>query len=252
MFLNHLLAEEAKWEVGFGIGGITLPHYPGSDESLELILPVPYGSYKDDKTRLDRDGLRYDLFGIDNLDLSLSFGVGFPIDSEDNQAREGMEDLKPILEVGPSLKYWLFKNKESRLSLELPVRSAIAFDNFSTSNQGFAGDLKLNYEKKINNWTLSAFYRVLFADRKYHSQYYDVEQQFVTAERGFYQSRKGLSGTAFGLTARLRFDDYYFGVYSRYENLSNAANHDSPLLRTDHNLYFSAVFSWVFATSHSK
>jgi len=249
---SNLLAQEAKWEVGIGIGGITLPHYPGSDETLELILPVPYGSYKDDRTKIDRNGLHYDLFGINDLDLSLSFGVGFPIDSDENKAREGMQDLNPIFEVGPSFKYWLFKNKKSKLSLELPIRAAVAFDDFSTSNQGLTGDLKVNYEKKIDNWKLSAFYRMLFADRKYHSQYYDVDLPFVTPERSFYRSKKGISGHAIGFTASLRFDNYYFGLYSRYENLSNAANHDSPLLKSDHNLYFSAVFSWVFATNDSR
>jgi len=63
-----VLADDAKWEVGAGIGGITLPHYPGSDETLDLVLPVPYGSYEDGKTKIDRNGLSYNLFGIDNLD----------------------------------------------------------------------------------------------------------------------------------------------------------------------------------------
>lgn len=247
-----LLADDAKWETGVGIGGISLPHYPGSDERLELILPIPYGSYEDKKTIIDRDGINYNLFGLNNLDLSLSFGVGFPVDSEDNKARQGMNDLNPIFEMGPSFKYWLFKSTDRKLSLELPIRAAVAFDDLTAHDQGFAGDLKLNYVQKIQGWKLSAFYRFLFADRKYHSQYYDVEQQFVTAKRGFYRSRKGVSGNAIGFTASKRFGDFYFGLYTRYENLSNAANHESPLLKTDHNLYFSAAFSWVFASSDSK
>ena len=249
MHSTLILADDTKWEVGIGIGGITLPHYPGSDETLDLILPIPYGSYEDERTKIDRNGLNYNLFGINDLDLSLSFGVGFPVDSDKNKAREGMNDLEPIFEIGPSFKYWLLKNEESKLSLELPIRAAIAFDSLSTNDQGFTGDLKLNYTRKIQSWKLNVFYRLLFADRKYHSQYYDVDQQFVTAVRGFYQSRKGVSGNSIGFSARKRFGDFYFGLYTRYENLANAVNHESPLLKTDHNLYFSAAFSWVFSSS---
>ena len=244
-----IFADDAQWEVGAGIGTISIPHYPGSDESLELILPVPYRSYKDDRTKIDRNGLNYDLLGIDDLDLSFSAGFGLPIKSDDNKAREGMTDLDPVLEIGPALKYWLFNDPTNQLSIELPIRTALAFNDTSMRQQGFTGDLKLNYSHQYQGWKFNTFYRILYADKKYHQQYYQVEQQYVTPDRSFYLAKKGFSGDAIGVSISKRFGEFYIGIYTRYENLSNAVNKDSPLIKSTDNLYFSAVFSWVFASS---
>jgi len=50
-----------------------------------------------------------------------------PVKSADNRARQGMPDLDPTLEIGPSLNLFLLHSelKKTYLDLRLPVRPVI-------------------------------------------------------------------------------------------------------------------------------
>lgn len=246
---SNSLADDFEWEFGVGLAGITIPHYLGSDEELQLALPLPYGTYEDKKTQIDRDGLNYNLFGVKDLDLSFSVSLGLPVDSEDNKARNGMPDLDTLVEVGPALKYWLFRDQTHELSIVLPVRSAFAFDDFAISQEGITGSIDLNYTHQIKDWEFNGTYSVNFGDKKYHSQFYDVANQFVTADRDYFQAQKGVSSHSVSFYINRRWNKFYFGLYARSENLESAVNRNSPLVRKERNLYASVYFGWVFASS---
>ncbi len=246
---GNLLADEVRWEAGVGIGALSIPHYPGSDENQDLILPLPYGSYEDKKTKIDRSGINYNLFGVKDLDLSFSVAIGLPVNSKDNKARQGMKDLNALLEVGPAVKYWLYQTENNKLSFEVPARLAFNFDDFSASQSGFAGNVKLRYEYKNEGWKLNTTLSQKFADRDYLGRYYDVETAYVTPDRPAYRARKGNAGHSLTLGVSRRFGRFYIGFFNRYENLEHAANRESSLVKTRHNWYSSVLFSWVFASS---
>ncbi|WP_444997384.1 MipA/OmpV family protein [Aliikangiella sp. IMCC44359] len=246
---TNTVANDIKWEFGAGLATISIPHYLGSDEELNKVLPLPYGTYEDKKTKIDRNGFNYNLFGIRNLDLSFSIGIGLPVSSEDNKARAGMKDLKTLIEIGPAIKYWLIKDKLNRLSLELPIRTAFGFDDFSVNQQGITGGFDIKYVHNFSQWKFYSSYSINYGDQKYHTQFYEVAPQYVTANRNLYQAKKGISSHSFSLAVSKRWDQFYFGIFARAEDLKNAANIDSPLVKKEDNLYASIYFGWVFASS---
>ena len=53
-------ADQPLWELGMGAGGLRLPHYRGSDQSHDLLLPVPFAVYRGEIFRATREGARAD------------------------------------------------------------------------------------------------------------------------------------------------------------------------------------------------
>ncbi len=99
--------EHPLWELGVGVGAITLPDYRGSDESHTYVLPVPYFVYRGEHLKADRNGVRGMLYDSDKVDLNISISGTIPVHSKDNAARRGMADLKPAIEVGPTQARWV-------------------------------------------------------------------------------------------------------------------------------------------------
>ena len=99
--------ESGQWIFGAGLGGVVgVPEYIGSDETRNVLLPLPYISYNGPRLRISRSGITGKLFNSDKWFLSLSLSGAIPVDSKDNEARAGMEDLEAVIEYGPSLKYF--------------------------------------------------------------------------------------------------------------------------------------------------
>ncbi|MBL4827762.1 MAG: MipA/OmpV family protein [Spongiibacteraceae bacterium] len=74
----------------------------------------------------DRSGLRGFLYESERLDLSLSFSGSLPVNSQDNDTREAMDDLDLLLEAGPTLQYTLYENDTQRLRVDIPIRAAFS------------------------------------------------------------------------------------------------------------------------------
>ena len=91
------------WEAGGGAAVIDFPDYRGSDERHTFVLPVPYVVYRGEFLKIDRERVRGLFFKTDKAELDISLNGSVPVKSADNRARQGMPDLEPTLEVGPSL-----------------------------------------------------------------------------------------------------------------------------------------------------
>src|SRR4051812_42777038 len=111
--------DEPLWEAGLGVAALHFPDYRGSSESRTLAFPTPYVVYRGDFFKADRYGMRGVLFNTDRVDLNLSIGASLPVNSEDNQAREGMPDLKGSIELGPSLEVNLWRAGDRRARLDV-------------------------------------------------------------------------------------------------------------------------------------
>jgi MipA family protein len=94
------------WEAGLGVAPITFPDYRGADEQSNFVLPLPYFVYRGERLKVDRNGPRGILFDTKRLQLDLSLNASIPVESDDNEARRGMPDIDPTLEIGPVLKYY--------------------------------------------------------------------------------------------------------------------------------------------------
>jgi outer membrane protein len=243
-----------KWEFGVGATAFTLPDYRGSDERHEYLFPLPFFVYRGEKVRVDRQGLRGIFFESERVQFDISLSGAPPVDSAKNQARQGMDDLDPLLEVGPLVNITLWRDRISseQLDLRLPLRYAIATDFSSAQSTGwvFNPNLALNLRPDLRGrWNLGVTTGPIFATSKYHQYYYGVDARFATPDRPEYSAKGGYSGWMNVLSLSRRYQKLWFGAFARYDTLSGAAFQDSPLVRRSSSWMAGIAAAWIIAES---
>src|SRR3970040_2181008 len=69
-------ADSPRWEIGLGLGWLSIPDYRGSDQQRGYIIPIPYFHYDGDILHIDREGAHGDVFATERVKLDLSLSVG--------------------------------------------------------------------------------------------------------------------------------------------------------------------------------
>ena len=183
--------QKPLWEAGLGVGVVTFPDYRGADRTQTYVLPVPYFVYRGEFLKADRNGLRGLFFNSDRVELNVTMSASPPVDSRDNPARQGMPDLKPTVEIGPSLALTLWRagDRRAKLDFRLPLLTGITIERTSHST-GWQFSPRLNLDLRdpagLTGWNLGLVAGPLFGDRKQHQYFYSVAQQFATPERPAY------------------------------------------------------------------
>ncbi|HUQ24572.1 MAG TPA: MipA/OmpV family protein [Burkholderiales bacterium] len=247
-----------KWELGVGATAFTLPDYRGSDERRSYLFPLPFLVYRGESVRVDRQGVRGIFFESERVQFDFSINGTPPVDSSKNQARQGMPDLDPTLEIGPLLNITLLRDKVdgTQLDLRLPMRAVIATDFSHAQGAGwvFSPNLALNMRPDVGGgrWNLGVNTGPIFASSKYHEYYYGVAPQFATPDRPAYSARGGYSGWMGLVSLSRRYQKLWVGGFARYDVLSGAAFEDSPLVRR-HSAYMAGIAAaWIIAESESR
>lgn len=244
--------ERPLWELGLGVAGLRLPDYRGSDQSHGYLLPLPYIVYRGTWLKADRDGARALLFDSQRVKVDVSAAASTPTRSRDNLARAGMPNLPGTFELGPNLNLQLAASARShwRLDLRLPLRAAMSLERAPKFvGATFSPNLNLDIGGVGGGWNVGLLSGPVFADRRYHQQFYGVDAVYATAERPAYSARGGYAGwQALAATSR-RFGNTWVGAFVRYDNLRGAAFAASPLLRSNSVLTFGLGVSRVLATS---
>ena len=247
--------ERPLWEAGFGTAPISFPAYRGSKDQQHFVLPLPYFIYRGDLLKVDRRGVRGLLFESDLLELNVSMRGSLPVDSDESAARNGMPDLKPTFQLGPSLVAQLAKDERGRkIRLKLPVRAVFAtdFDDFRTAGFIFHPHLDFTAPKALAGWNLGFNIGPIFATQEHHAYYYDVAQRFVTPTRERFKASAGYSGTAAIAGVSRRFAKVWAGAFVRYDSLHGAQFSDSPLVERDYALSAGFAVAWIFAQSKTR
>lgn len=242
------------WEAGLGAGAVTFPDYRGSDETKQLLIPVPYFVYRGKYVRADREGMRGILFDSERVTVKLSGHGTIPVDSENNEARNDMPDLSPTVEIGPSVEIslWTSSDTATHLDLRMPLRAPFTIEK-SPESLGWVFLPKLNLDLKdaagFTGWNVGLGVGPVFAGKKYHNYFYGVEEEYATEERPTYRASSGYSGLRWTTSISKRFRNYWFGAYMRYDSLSSAVFEDSPLVRQRHSIAMGLGFTWIFSES---
>ncbi len=245
------------WEAGMGVAAVHFPDYRGSSRSRTYGLPAPYLVYRGDFFKADRHGLRGVFLRTERFDLNMSIGASLPVDSSDNPAREGMPDLEPSFELGPSLDItlWRSADREARVDIRLPVRGAISVE----SSPRFIGtqffphaNIDIRSPFGHTGWNLGLLAGPVFTDSRYNRHYYAVAPQFATADRPAYSPGSGYAGVQFIAALSKRFPRFWVGGFARYDTLSGAAFEDSPLVTSKRYLAGGIGISWIFAESKTR
>jgi MipA family protein len=246
--------EKPLWELGAGVGGAVVPDYPGSDESRSYVAPIPYVVYRGKYLKADRGGLRTGLLDREYAELSLSIGGSVPVESEDNDARRGLPDLKPTLEVGPRLDLHVWRSTDQKIKLDLgiPVRFPVTLESASRS-VGVVFEPRVSIKMQdfagFAGWQLGAAVGPSFADQKYHQYFYGIDAGLGTPDRPAFDAGGGYAGSSLRISLSRRRGSVWLGGFVRYENLEGAAFGSSPLVRTSNSVSVGFGAAWIFLRS---
>jgi MipA family protein len=249
-------AEELPlWEAGAGAAVIDFPDYRGSDERRTYVLPIPYVVYRGETLKIDRQRVRGLLFSGPAAELDVSVSGSVPVRSRDNRAREGMPDLDPTLELGPSANVFLYRSPSGRANLELrlPLRAILASDFKHVSYEGILFHPHVNLDLKGvfpgPGWNLGLLAGPVFADRQYHRYFYGVAPEFAAPGRPAFEAKGGYSGLQLIGSISKRFQNYWVGGFVKADSLHGAAFEDSPLVKKKSALASGFAVAYVFAKS---
>jgi outer membrane scaffolding protein for murein synthesis (MipA/OmpV family) len=246
------------FEVGVAGGGGTVPAYPASSQNQTRGLIVPYMIYRGNVLRSDDSGLRARASLDDDIELSVSASGGFHAASSDVTVRQGMPDLDWLGEIGPNLRFTLWRGENeaspARLVLDAPVRAVFSTDWSSISFRGFTFAPDIGYERLH---VLSRYARlrvsagVLFGTDQYTDYFYGVTPEYATPWRPAYNAQPGYVGARLTVSYRLPITERLSVVAGgRVENFSGAANAGSPLYRSRWN--GSLVVGFAFSLWRSE
>jgi outer membrane scaffolding protein for murein synthesis (MipA/OmpV family) len=243
------------WEAGAGVTVLSFPDYRGSNERRSWVLPFPYLVYRGEFLKADGRRIRGLFYKSDRVELDVSVNATVPVKSSENEARRGMPDLDPTLEIGPSLNFGLSQSPDRRTKLELllPVRAAIASD---FSHADFAGwvfepNLSLDVHDALGNPGLKfgLLAGPMFSNRRHNEYFYAVGPAFATASRPAYRPGGGYAGTQLLVALSKRYRDFWVGGFARWDTLHNAVFDNSPLVRTSQYFAAGVAVAWVLGES---
>lgn len=248
--------EKPLWEFGMGVGALAFPDYRGSDESQVYPVPVPYFVYRGDIFKADRDGARAEVFDRKYAELSISANATIPVASKHNAARRGMSNLRPTVELGPSLDLHVWHSADARMQLDvvMPLRAPVTVESSPRSiGWVFAPRVNLDVADVAgrSGWNFGIGGGPLFADRKFHRYFYSVAPRFATPERPEYEAKGGYSGMHLLASISKRFPDFWVGAYLRYDALHGAAFDDSPHVKTKSYLAGGFGIAWLIGQSRT-
>jgi outer membrane scaffolding protein for murein synthesis (MipA/OmpV family) len=244
-------ADQPLWEAGLGVGLLRLPHYRGSDQSRDWVVPVPLVVYRGDILKADREGARAVLFDTERVDFDVSVAATAPTRSSENDVRQGMPDLEATVELGPNLNVTLARGAEWKLQLRAPVRAALTLQA-DPKWIGWLASPNLNLDTKIGGWNAGLLAGPLFGSRGFNGYFYDVDPAFATPARPSYEAPGGFGGWRLIASTSRRLGALWMGGFITADTVSGAVYDNSPLVRKHGTLAFGFAVSWVFATSSER
>jgi hypothetical protein len=226
---------------------------------VDFVLPFPYVAYRGERLRVDEEGVRGKLLERRRVRLDFSVAGNLPVESEDDGPRADMPRLDPIGEIGPSLDLSLWQrgdrhvDGETEFWLRLPVRAALSAGDPLLAHRGwvFSPSLDLVYRKgrarSLQRWSLSM--GPLYASRRYHDYFYEVDAEYVSATRTEFHPDSGYSGARATLSLSVNMDKWFVYGFVRNDVIRGAVFEDSPLVESGHFFAMGVAVSRVFAAS---
>ena len=163
-------------------------------------MPLPFFVYRGDFLRVGDKGIvRGRFWETDRIEFDVSLNGSFPTKSDDNNARDGMDDLDYLFEIGPRLQITLAKApKWAKIDLELPVRAVFSTDLSSVEYQGVVFHPKLAYERENllgPDSRLKVGIGPIIANSDLQEYFYEVKPKFARPGRPAFEADAGYLGT---------------------------------------------------------
>jgi hypothetical protein len=169
-----------------------------------------------------------------------------------------MPDLKPSVELGPSLEWTLWRSADDKMKLDLrtPLRFAVTVE----SSPRFIGaqlipNLNIDVREPLGQkgWNLGMLAGPVFTNSRYNRYFYEVKPEFATATRPAYPGPGGgYAGMQFLVALSKRYPDYWIGAFARYDTLRGAEFESSPLVTSKHYAAAGIAISWILGRSSTR
>ena len=238
------------YEFGVATALITTPDYPAADQSRTRNFTIPTFIYRGLIFKSDRRGTRASLFNDKGLEIDLSFGASLPANSEDNDAREAMDDLDWIAEIGPRLSYIFFDDDNHSLIFSNPVRFAFSTDAKFTRERGYRYNPEIDYRKRLSQlFRLSFGYEINYCSEALCDYFYQVTSSDVTQDRQRYNAKGGLVGDAISSNIIYRARNLTGVLGIKYNRYHGAANENSPLYKVRNGTTVFMALNYFFYQS---
>ncbi|MBH63462.1 MAG: hypothetical protein CL569_13660 [Alphaproteobacteria bacterium] len=259
--LGPAVAREGRplFELGVMAGGGYIPDYPAADESRFRGLALPYIAYRGEILRSDEKGLlRSRLIHTEDLEFDISLNGSFPVDSDDNDDRNGLPDLDWLGEIGPCVQLTVARAPAggAKVDLELPVRAVFSTDLSDWNYRGIVVAPEIAYQhenflgEKIQ---VKLGLGASFATVQLTEYFYEVAPQFATATRPAFSAESGYLGTKIQLAAFKSFSSRWRGFAGLKVDLHHgAANEDSPLFKDKTTFSAGLGIIWSFYQSEAR
>jgi MipA family protein len=239
-------------ELGLGIAGAHFPDYPGASRYWNLLLPLPYITFRNPYIEANRERVRSKLLRGENWSLDADFSGSVPVSSSRDAERHGMPNLGWIAQVGPVLGYRIWHDDTTgyRLNLALPMRAAASANGLTLHHRGWVMQPSL---KLLRLWGTGerryhadATLSLVYATSDYFNYIYGVAPQYADLNRPTYQAGSGFGAYRLELGFGWRQGDMRWGGFLQYTDLSGASFRDSPLVSQRHQVSFGFAVAWVF------
>ena len=244
--------EKSGWTLGVGMAAAqNIPHYIGSDESRNFVLPVPYITYDSPKLKVGQGGITGRLFNSDNWYLSLSLSGALPVDSDNNQARNGMGDIEAVFEYGPSLKYYFSGNETSAdaVFFDLNFREA---RTLSLTGLDFSSSptlvIRRQWPTPVFSGALNWIVRIKqeYVSNAYADYFYGVANEDVTDQRPAYKAKGGEAGHRLSTNVRWQKGKHIVNFFLGHADITSAKYVSSPLVRTNRHTFGGLTYFKLF------
>jgi len=242
------------WEVGLGAAVLDGPDYRGAEGRSTWVLPFPYVVYRGKFLRAEDNTVRGLLHKSDRLELNVSVGGATPVKSNSTDSRQGMPDLDPALEIGPSVNCLLAGSEHGpwQLQLRLPLRAVISANSSSIDYRGLIANPNVSFDTREwlgHGWRMGMSIGPMFGDTKNHRYYYEVKAKYATPERPEYDADGGYAGVRANMAVSNRIGDVWLGAYIRYDNVAGAVFDGSPLVGRENGVSVGIAFALIFKKS---
>lgn len=244
---------EPLYEIGAAVGGGYVPDYPGSDQGRQRTLIIPSFIYRGEIFKNDRRGSRALFFTSKYWDFDFSFGASFPIDAEDNRARNGMDDLDWLFEVGPRITYFFYRSNKRILSLEFPLRFITSTDGEFTRERGQRFVPQLDFRENLDeHWRFGLSYKLNYGNLTINDYIYGVPDRSATSQREAYDAEAGFISQDYSTSLFYRSKSFIAIFGLSYRQFHGSINKDSPLLRVNENTGVFMAFNYFFYQSKAQ
>lgn len=238
----------AASEFALGFTTFVAPRYPGSDSYQRFVYPLVSFSYNGPLFSVKRNRFKSAFTRAPRLTLGLGANASPPVSSSAVAARQGMPDIDPTIQIGPSLQYRVTGKARPWQGSVGAAWELVFATSPHLSRIHHAGSLFYPYvqmEWHAPTWPITLTTGPLFGSHGYNNYFFGVPDAYATGARPAYASPSGYAGTRTTASLSHHFKRYWLAAFVRYRNFSGTRFADSPLLKNRNTVMLGVAVEWT-------